>query len=332
MKKIFLITILLLSVFFSGCSSATTGTATESDGTLSDSEDTPANGSTSIPELGSEISSDFNSSTNYMETFHGIEFQVPIIWEKKKSNEIDTLTYYLEDGLFMITHSICEYADLRFSTVQDDIIFSSLDEFSDWEVTNRAVVSVCQKDAFTFSYTCTIDEKNCTGNYTTFFLDGTNLITFVLMDYGIYDHLSDVANVIDSIKEVSILPSTSETPDTNTDSENDTPESNDENNVPSNASITMGQKNALKSAKSYLDYSGFSYSGLIDQLEYEGYTTEEATYAADNCGADWNEQAARTAQSYLDYSSFSRSSLIEQLEYEGFTPEQAEYGVTAVGY
>lgn len=94
----------------------------------------------------------------------------------------------------------------------------------------------------------------------------------------------------------------------------------------------MGQKNAVRKALSYLDYSAFSYSGLINQLEYEGFSTEDATYGADNCGADWNEQAARKAQDYLDYSSFSRDGLIDQLKYEGFTAEQAEYGVTAVGY
>jgi hypothetical protein len=97
-------------------------------------------------------------------------------------------------------------------------------------------------------------------------------------------------------------------------------------------SMTMGQKNALDKGKSYLDYSAFSYSGLIGQLEHEGFTTEDATFAADNCGADWNEQAAQKAQDYLDYSSFSRDGLIGQLEHEGFTAEQAEYGVSAVGY
>jgi len=92
------------------------------------------------------------------------------------------------------------------------------------------------------------------------------------------------------------------------------------------------QKNALAKAKDYLDFTAFSYSGLIEQLEYEGYTTEEATYAVDNCGADWNQQAAAKAQEYLDFTSFSRSGLIEQLEYEGFTAAQAEYAATAVGY
>ena len=97
-------------------------------------------------------------------------------------------------------------------------------------------------------------------------------------------------------------------------------------------SPSMEEKNAMSSAKDYLAYTAFSYNGLIDQLEFEGYSTEASTYAADNCGADWNEQAAKSAQSYLDFSSFSRQGLIDQLIFDGFTQEQAEYGVTAVGY
>ena len=58
---------------------------------------------------------------------------------------------------------------------------------------------------------------------------------------------------------------------------------------------TAGEKNALSSALSYLDFSAFSYSGLVKQLEFKGYTNEEAVYAADNCGADWNEQALKSA-------------------------------------
>ncbi len=76
----------------------------------------------------------------------------------------------------------------------------------------------------------------------------------------------------------------------------------------------------------------FSYTGLIEQLEYEGFTNDQATYGVDNSGANWNEQAAKSAKSYLEYSSFSREGLIEQLEYEGFTHEQAVYGVQQNGY
>lgn len=90
--------------------------------------------------------------------------------------------------------------------------------------------------------------------------------------------------------------------------------------------MTSSQKNAVKKAESYLKYSAFSYTGLIEQLEYEGYSNDDATYAALNCGADWKEQAVKKAEEYLKYSAFSKSGLIEQLEYEGFTHEQAVYG------
>lgn len=96
--------------------------------------------------------------------------------------------------------------------------------------------------------------------------------------------------------------------------------------------VTTGEKNALSQAKNYLSFMPFSYKGLVEQLEFEGYTEEEATYAVDNCGADWNEQAAKKAADYLDLMAFSRSGLIEQLEFEGFTHEQAVYGVEQNGY
>lgn len=111
----------------------------------------------------------------------------------------------------------------------------------------------------------------------------------------------------------------------------DTPSSRSDSSSKTQAT-TMGEKQALKKALQYLDYTAFSYSGLVDQLEYEGFSHSEAIYGADNCGADWNEQAAKKAQEYLDFTSFSRQELISQLEYEGFTHQQAEYGVTAVGY
>jgi hypothetical protein len=92
-----------------------------------------------------------------------------------------------------------------------------------------------------------------------------------------------------------------------------------------------GQQNAVRSAEDYIDMSGFSRQGLIKQLEYEDFSTEDATFAVDHITVDWNVQAARSAKEYLDMSGFSHSKLVAQLEYEGFTPAQAEYGVTAAG-
>ena len=81
-----------------------------------------------------------------------------------------------------------------------------------------------------------------------------------------------------------------------------------------------------------MELQAFSYDGLVKQLEFEQYSHEEAVYAADNCGADWYEQAAKSAKEYLDFQSFSEKQLIDQLKYEGFTQEQAEYGVAQCGY
>lgn len=94
---------------------------------------------------------------------------------------------------------------------------------------------------------------------------------------------------------------------------------------------TATQQAALSTALSYLRYSSFSYDGLIDQLEYEGYSYSDAVYAVDNCGADWNEQALKSAESYLKYSSFSYNGLVGQLEYEGFSHSQAVYAVDNCG-
>jgi hypothetical protein len=70
---------------------------------------------------------------------------------------------------------------------------------------------------------------------------------------------------------------------------------------------------------------------LIGQLEFEGFSTADATYGVDAQKADWNVQAAKSAKSYLKYSSFSRIGLIDQLVFEGFTQAQAEYGVSTTG-
>ncbi len=95
--------------------------------------------------------------------------------------------------------------------------------------------------------------------------------------------------------------------------------------------MTAGQKNALASAESYLDLMAFSYDGLIAQLEFDKYSTEDATFAADNCGADWNEQALKSAKNYLDLNAFSHSGLVRQLEFDKYTSEQAAYAADNCG-
>lgn len=94
---------------------------------------------------------------------------------------------------------------------------------------------------------------------------------------------------------------------------------------------TTSQKNAVRKAKSYLSYSGFSRDGLVAQLEFEKFSNEDAVYGADNSGGNWNEEAAQKAKSYMDMQGYSRDGLIQQLLFEKFTQAQAEYGANAVG-
>lgn len=96
-------------------------------------------------------------------------------------------------------------------------------------------------------------------------------------------------------------------------------------------SITVSQQNALRAAKNYIDIIPLSRQGLIDQLVHDQYSTEDATYAADNCGADWMAQAVKSAQNYVDIMPFSHGQLVDQLVHDGFTQEEAEHGVSSIG-
>ena len=92
----------------------------------------------------------------------------------------------------------------------------------------------------------------------------------------------------------------------------------------------VNQSNARKKAASYLSYSSFSRSGLIKQLEFEGFSNVDATYGADAQNASWTKQAEKKAASYLSYTALSRSGLIKQLEFEGFSNTEATFGADAL--
>ena len=103
----------------------------------------------------------------------------------------------------------------------------------------------------------------------------------------------------------------------------------------------LATQNAYKSAQDYLNYSGFSKQGLIDQLSSEygdEYTVEQATAAVqaleDEGKVDWNNEAVESAESYLEMQAFSRAGLIDQLSSsygDKYTKEQAEYAADKVG-
>ena len=97
------------------------------------------------------------------------------------------------------------------------------------------------------------------------------------------------------------------------------------------------QKNAVRSANSYLDMTGFSRDGLISQLSSpygDGYSLGDATAAVDSLSVDWNAQAVRSAQQYLSMMGFSCRGLIDQLSSDAgdkYTVGQATYGAQQAG-
>ncbi len=90
---------------------------------------------------------------------------------------------------------------------------------------------------------------------------------------------------------------------------------------------------ALYYAYQLLDSEPFSRARLIELLEqYWSINREDAVWAADNCGADWDANARLKAQDiYENYAFISYDLLILELEmsYVGFTHEQA---VNAANY
>ncbi len=96
--------------------------------------------------------------------------------------------------------------------------------------------------------------------------------------------------------------------------------------------LTGPQANAVRSAKQYLSISGFSRSGLINQLSSDygdGYSVADATAAVDSLDIDWNKQAVRSANQYLKLQGFSCKGLIQQLSSgagDRYTDSQAAHG------
>ncbi|GAA0631236.1 hypothetical protein GCM10009547_38910 [Sporichthya brevicatena] len=105
----------------------------------------------------------------------------------------------------------------------------------------------------------------------------------------------------------------------------------------SEPAMTMSQKNAVRSAESYLELMPFSKLGLIRQLSSsagDGYSKADATFAVNQLKVDWNEQAYRAAQAYVDMMAFSRSGLIQQLTSSAgdqYTNAQATFAVNKLG-
>ena len=291
---------------------------------------------------------DINSTTEYKVA--DIKFKIPDYFDIEDTDDPDIKHFFDSNSKLPILSLQKGDGTLSDDTIEkyiNDFVNSSDGAFNNFtNFTSVAEKTKISKIPYTRVYAdgdiVLKDNSKLNTNLTFYFISNNKKDKFVVFMYIQYDGLKyDYEYMVHQI--IQNIEVTDEKEDTTNDTSNSTTNSSDNssdtptttpstNSNASTPSPTMGEKNALGSAREYLSISAFSYSGLIHQLEYEGYSTEEATYAADNCNANWNEQAAKSAKEYIDMSSFSRQELINQLIYEGYTQEQAEYGVTQNGY
>lgn len=227
-------------------------------------------------------------------------------------------------------------SDVNFTDDGEDQLRSKIDDVLDEQ--GADAISDVVKENVSSAVSCTVDlelEKEGTEyrGFVKCLASGHELYTMlVYVPESEYDNGYD--DVLDMIEESIYVDQSSKPTGEETSEQDESPSvgaESDSGGAGQGSSVTVSQANALESAKSYVAYMDFSYSGLIDQLEYEGYSTEDATWAADNCGADWLEEALGSAKSYVSNMAFSYAGLIDQLEYEGFTDEQARYGADNCG-
>lgn len=95
-------------------------------------------------------------------------------------------------------------------------------------------------------------------------------------------------------------------------------------------SLTAEQKTAALLARSYLIGSAFSRSGLISQLQSEGYSFETVEAAIDILSIDWQVQAVKRAKLLTQYEDYTLESLQERLLDYDFTTEESEYAADYV--
>ena len=91
---------------------------------------------------------------------------------------------------------------------------------------------------------------------------------------------------------------------------------------------------AVEKAKQYVA-SGASIISRINletELKTEGVSPDDAEYAANNCGVDWNEKAYKVAKLCVDYLHYSDKDKIRgYLRLMKFTDAEIDYALNVIG-
>lgn len=92
-------------------------------------------------------------------------------------------------------------------------------------------------------------------------------------------------------------------------------------------STTETQDFALERARELNGYEVYSAMGLEFELVSEGFSREDARWAVDNLGEDWNNNAVEAVHELNQFASYSRVGMLQALKDGGFTQDEAQHGV-----
>lgn len=308
MKRLFPLALAIM-LLLAGCSQAT-----------SSSETTTTLSSTTTLQSTTALQTTINVAQDNAIAVAGVEFTIPGTWESKSNSE-GLASFSDESGCGISLSVVDGYLESGYLDMAMDELISGFIQEASFSETAREDASLDGGTWRRLNGHGIINEAGCTMicYMASSAAQDKSIIGLIIIPEGIDVNRSE-AGLITALNSCNL-----HIDDTNMQATTTT--------IPDKADLkeTLGQKNAREQALSYLSFMPFSYDGLVEQLEYEGYTHEEAIYAVDACNADWNSQALLKAKSYLDTMAFSYKGLIEQLEYEGFSTEQATYGADSCG-
>ena len=95
------------------------------------------------------------------------------------------------------------------------------------------------------------------------------------------------------------------------------------------AAISEERGDALSAACVCLMSLDLSSDGLEELLKLDEYSEEDIAFALENCGADWEQEAADYARHTLASGGFSEKTLKEQMELEKFDAELADKAIAS---
>lgn len=270
----------------------------------------------------------------------GMQFKIPKSWQHGTPSEEDEYTfdyYYSDTGMLMFRYGPMTNFSLSDQAYIDSFISGFASGFTGTVETSDEVVTLNNDiPSLKVDFTGTLEGLDLIGRMYHFQFNNYD-IGIMYADYNDYKfyHENEFDDIMNSLKVVHTYRETelnsSISSETNTENNavisTSTPEP-----IPTQApTVTISQLNAYRAAQNYLSFMAFSRTGLINQLVFEGYSEEDATYGVDRCNADWMAQAVKKAKNYLETSAFSYSGLIGQLEFEGFSNEEATHGANNCG-